>query len=155
MKPLHKILVPTDFSPASRAALKAACELARGAGAEVTLLHVYAPPVLAYPEFGGLATVDAGLLRYLDGALGEVRREAELRLGRGVAAKLLPGGAAAEISREAEEGGYDLVVVGSHGRTGLSRLILGSVAERTIQSAPCSVLVIREATEPLGAAAEP
>jgi nucleotide-binding universal stress UspA family protein len=71
------------------------------------------------------------------------RAEAERRVGSKVEARVLPGLPAAEVARLALEGSFDLVVVATHGRRGVKRVLLGSVAERIVRDAPCTVLVVR------------
>jgi nucleotide-binding universal stress UspA family protein len=150
MRPLQKLLVPTDFSESAARAVDVACELARRYEASVTLLYVYQPPTVLYPEMAFGATFDAGaqVLRFCKDALEQARAAAERALGRPVAAELATGAPHAEITRVAREGGFDLIVIGSHGRTGLAHALLGSVAERVVRKAPCSVFIARGAEAP-------
>ncbi len=136
----QNIFVTTDFSPAADSALEDAAELARRFGAKVTLGHVYeavsgiAAGIPAYRSFDELDPE-------LRAALQKLARE---RLGPDAAIELAVGVSAAEVLLERiEAGGYDLVVVATHGRTGLSRLLIGSVAERITRHAPCSVWASR------------
>jgi len=129
-----------DFSEPSRSALAAAADLARRLGAELTLLHVYEPPAVANEalvERYGRAAID------LERQLGEWRAEGESRAGRPAHSTILIGKPAVEIERFAREGGFHLLVLGSHGRGGVERLVLGSLAERVLREAPCPVLVVR------------
>lgn len=123
MMPIRQVLLATDFSPAAAAA----AEVARGIAAELkTRLHVaHVVPPLTDPVHEA---------EQLDR---EVRRLA-------VASEpaLLRGRPAAELLRYAREQRIDLIVVGSHGRTGLSRVLLGSVAEEIVRLAPCLVLTV-------------
>jgi nucleotide-binding universal stress UspA family protein len=142
MVPLRTILHPTDFSDGSRAAFELACSLAREHGARLSLLHVTVLPDLAYRGYGlpgfpleareYLADVAAGLdqLRPPGGAFPVERR-------------LVEGDPATEIVRLAAEAGADLIVMGTHGRTGLRHALLGSVAEQVIRKAPCPVLTLK------------
>jgi nucleotide-binding universal stress UspA family protein len=82
------------------------------------------------------------------------RNEAERLVGRTVRSTVLPGDPTGEIVRLAREHAFDLTVVGTHGRRGLKRLVLGSVAERVVREAPCAVLVVRR-REPTEADAIP
>lgn len=133
-----------DFGDPSRAALEQAADLARFLGAELTIVHVTPPP----------PTVPADVLAATTGAVAPAveeaealetwRAEAELRAGKSVRARLLGGDPAREIVRLVGEDGFDLVVVGTHGRTGLRRAVMGSVAERIVREAPCAVLVAHD-----------
>lgn len=139
------ILVATDFSEHARRAFDAALALAERAGASLHLLHalevplpIFEPYAVAVPaEFIGQARKAAQ--ERLDALLEEVR-------GRGVegSAQLgeVPAGPA--VAARARELGADLVVVGTRGHTGLRHVLLGSVAERTVKEAPCSVLTVKE-----------
>jgi nucleotide-binding universal stress UspA family protein len=140
----YKICCPVDFSETSRAALEEAADLARRDRSELTLVHVSEPPpvgtegALAGPRLAEAIAAEA------EGQLEKWRVEAEkISLGT-VRAKLIPQGLAAkEICHLAREEGFDLVVMGTHGRTGLRHLVLGSVAERVVREAHCPVLVVR------------
>ncbi len=138
-----KICCPIDFSETSRAALEEASELARRYQGELTLLHVFEPPVgtadlmVAPPEMFEQTAKD------LERKLELWKGEAEQRGAKAVRALVVTGAAATETVRFAREGGYDLVVMGTHGRRGLRHLVLGSVAERVVREAPCAVLVVR------------
>jgi nucleotide-binding universal stress UspA family protein len=133
------ILHPTDFSAASHYALELAFSLARDHGARVVLLHVVEPP------FYG----DEPLL--LTSTLENLRKEAEnwfatLPKPHGdIEAKevIAEGEPVREILRVAAEEQADFIVLGTHGRTGLSRLLMGSVAEYIIRRAPCPVMAVK------------
>lgn len=139
----RKICCGTDFSEPSRLAMLKAAELARRLEADLELVHVHTPArpvgdVVATPaDLGVVALAD------LEKTMAMWRNEAERLVGRAVLATVLPGDPAGEIARLAREHGFDLVVVGTHGRRGLKRLVLGSVAERLVREAPCAVLVLR------------
>ena len=138
-----KICCPIDFSETSRVALEEASELARRYQGELALLHVFEPPVattdlmVAPPEMFEQTAKD------LERKLELWKGEAEQRGAKAVRALVVTGAAATETVRFAREGGYDLVVMGTHGRRGLRHLVLGSVAERVVREAPCAVLVVR------------
>ncbi len=139
------ILVATDFSQPSEHALEYARALARSFGATLHLLHVVPDPVLASAWSEAYA--------YDLTALGErLRRDAEQQLTEraqaigdvAVTTEALVGSPAATIAVTAAERGIDLIVMGTHGRSGFSHLFMGSVAERVVRSAPCPVLTVRE-----------
>ena len=138
-----KICCPVDFSETSRAALEEAAELARRYEAELALVHVFEPPaatadlMVAPPEMFEQTAKD------LERKLELWKGEAERRGAKVVRAVVMTGAAATEAVRFAREGGYDLVVMGTHGRRGIRHLVLGSVAERVVREAPCAVLVVR------------
>jgi len=120
---------------------------------ELVVAIVVAPPVLAGgaplgPADGvGPAVVDPETTAELDHALTEEAQAGLQRtvasLGRDAATRVLHGDPAAEICREAEDGGYDLVVIGSHGHGVVKRVLLGSVSHHVLHHAPCPVLVVR------------
>jgi nucleotide-binding universal stress UspA family protein len=142
-----KLCCAIDFSEASHAAMREATELARRFGAELELLHVHPPPpaagldVSVRPlDFVELASTE------LETTMASWQEEAEHAAGRAVHSTVVPGPVAAaadEILRFLRENGDDLLVVGTHGRRGMQRFLLGSVAERVAREAPCSVLVVR------------
>jgi len=143
------VLAATDLSDASFPAIKAGAEQARHRGAKLVVLHnvdLWPPPVSSVTA--GLAAAgfptDPSVLeeqrsaarQRLEQILADLRIEAACRITHGPPD--------AEIIRAADELEPELLVVGTHGRTGLSRLALGSVAERVVETANCSVLVVRE-----------
>lgn len=130
-----------DFSEGSRAALRQAVELARRDGAELHLLHAEEPPgITDVPP--PVAVVEAAD-REEEARLETWMAEASALLGRPVTGVAFHGPAAPSIARVADERGIDLLVTGTHGRRGLRHLVLGSVAERLVHLAHCSVLVVR------------
>lgn len=148
--PTGKVLVATDFTEGSRPALAVAGALATGA--EVTLLHVMKQPssVLssAFMPLGDTWTPPPKAAVDELRALGDTTLES-LRKEHGLAGWVqLDGDPASVIVERAEALGADLIVVGSRGRRGLARLVLGSVAEHVVRHARCSVLVAREASAP-------
>ena len=138
------ILFGTDFSPASDAAFRKAVEMARKEGAELVIAHVYEPPSAASLETVKFSAEEmeqstrAGAQKQLDALLAEAKA-AGIKV-RGV---LLPGNASEQLVSFARENGAGLLVVGTHGRTGLSKLFTGSVASRLVATAPCPVLTVR------------
>jgi len=145
VKPFQRILVPVDFSEPSSRTLQVAADLSRRYEAAVTLVHVYESPVIRVPEvsmFISQAQVDE-LLAKLRTTLATAQREAEAAGALQVSTQLLEGSAASEIRDFAQQGAFDLIVMGTHGRTGVDHLLMGSVAERVVRTAPCPVLTIR------------
>jgi nucleotide-binding universal stress UspA family protein len=145
--PIRHILVATDFSDRANVALRYAIDLARVVGAEVDLLHVVTPPRRA------ALVIDAHLGRPMPQVDGEVVEHAERSLRdliastphQGVTLRRLvePGDPAATTVRMATELPSDLIVIGTHGRIGVSELVLGSVAHRVVTCAPCPVVTLR------------
>jgi nucleotide-binding universal stress UspA family protein len=147
MFPIKTILYPTDFSPPSGCALDMAFALARDHGARLVLLHVL-PPFIATETY-----LPPSPQECRDEAWTELRqlyesnpKARELR----VATQIGEGDPAREILRVAADTDADLIVMGTHGRTGLRRLLMGSVAEQVLRRAPCPVLTVKGA--PLGVA---
>ena len=142
MKKVEKILAPTDLSELSRVGLEYALELARGWGAEVTVYHVANAAELA--NYKAYSLED--LLNKHRKSLGQFLNEnfAELLPLVEVRQKVEIGSPATNIVDEAERETSDLIVMSTHGRTGLSHVLLGSVAERIVREAPCPVLTIRD-----------
>jgi nucleotide-binding universal stress UspA family protein len=139
MFPIRTILHPTDFSDRSEAALQVAHCLAREHGARLIILHVAPEEVVG----GGLPIVPMDPRFYRD-SLNEVRIQAEgPDLKFPVETLLRHGDTAEEILGAAERLGCDLIVMGSHGRTGFARLLMGSVAEAVLRRAPCPVLTVK------------
>jgi nucleotide-binding universal stress UspA family protein len=141
-----RICCPVDFSDASRAAMEVACDLARRFGAELVLLHAYPIPGYTFPDGSVVAspTMMQELAEQAQKHLEEWRQEAERLVGAPrVTAEKAVGEPAAEILRAARESGADLVVVGTHGRTGLEHALMGSIAERVVRRAHCPVLTVR------------
>lgn len=145
MRPIRKILVPTDFSDNAAQALDAAVDLARRYEATLLLLHVYQPPVYAFPD--GIVLAGSKVLLSMadasDRGLAEAKAQAEQLGARGVSVQSALGTPFADIIRVAREEDADLIVMGTHGRTGLAHALLGSVTEKVVRKAPCPVLTVR------------
>jgi universal stress protein A len=145
---ISRILVPTDFSPHSDAALTYAKALARTFGASLHLLHVLddvlTSGVLTAEAYGPMPVgVDEG--RHPDAGT----RLCDLLSGDEVTrfharGAVVFGTTSQSITRYAAEHGIDLIVMGTHGRTGVAHALIGSVAERVVRTAPCPVLTVRE-----------
>jgi nucleotide-binding universal stress UspA family protein len=139
----HKILCPVDFSEGSRQALRIAVRLATQHDAELVLLHTwYVPPVAFAGDYAYPAAV---LQQMVDDAQREL--DASLDTARALGAKqaraLFATGSPGLQICEAAKAGIDLIVIGSHGRSGVARFLLGSVATQVVRHAPCSVLTVR------------
>jgi nucleotide-binding universal stress UspA family protein len=143
---LNRILVPTDFSEYGTHALRYGCEFAQRFKAELHLLHIVDDYYPLVPEAGML-------LPDKNEHLGGLRAAAERELAQlpdpawisdmAVIRAVGLGKPFVEIIRYAREEQIDLIVVGSHGRTGLAHMLMGSVAERVVRKAPCPVLTVR------------
>jgi nucleotide-binding universal stress UspA family protein len=144
MSRFNSILVPVDFSGCSDAALDAAVELAQKLGAKLRLVHVYHPPTLMFDPYG-IQPAEPFLLEAPEAA--RKRLEQELKkveaAGVQVEADVRQGVPAEEIVAEARECGADLIVMGTHGHTGLEHVLLGSVAERTVRLSDSPVLTVK------------
>jgi nucleotide-binding universal stress UspA family protein len=149
MVAVRRILCPVDFSDPSHAGLRYAVDLAGRFGASVTLLHVIQPPGFTLPEGMVVAGADvfAELQRDVADALQAARAEAERLGAASVEVDTAVGATHPEIVRYAEEHRHDLIVMGTHGRTGIAHALLGSTAERVVRHAPCPVLTVRAAPQ--------
>lgn len=147
MPAINRILVPVDFSPSARAALEYAAFLAARFGAALDVLHVSEPPGYVGPDTLALLPVSGQAGR--SQARGDVSREVEGILARAgarpahVSVRVESGEPSDAILHASRDGGADLIVMGTHGRTGLSRLLIGSVAEAVLRRSTCPVLTIR------------
>ena len=139
MLAIQTILHPTDFSDYSNNAYRLACALARDYGAKLILLHVAQPPMafagegvlIQPPEF------DTEPLRE------QLQQMQPADAGIKVQHRLIQGDTVPEVLSVAEEAKCDLIVLGTHGRTGLGRLLMGSVAEQIVRQATCPVLTVK------------
>lgn len=143
---LAKILVPTDFSEFSRHAVRYGCELARSFNAELTLVHVVEDiyPLVADPGIMLPSPVDL---------IGDLQQAAEKGLlnfapsqwteGITIKHQVVVGIPFLEITRVASEEQFDLIVVTTHGRTGIAHAFMGSVAEKIVRKSMCPVLTVR------------
>jgi nucleotide-binding universal stress UspA family protein len=141
---LKLIVVPTDFSESSSAAMRAAVQLAQAFHASIEVFHVNIDPSLVLPPPADVLSVPIAFERVLadtaeklERVVGEVRQA-------GVVCKSASemGRSHTTIVEQARRSGAGLIVMGSHGRHGLSHALLGSVAEKVVQHAPCAVLVV-------------
>jgi nucleotide-binding universal stress UspA family protein len=139
MLPLGTILHPTDFSEHSEFAFRVASALARDYNARLILLHVIPPPMVIYA--GGPVPAETWP------SVEEVKEKLQSMEGRThhvrIESQVMEGDPVDMILRAAEETHSDVIVMGTHGRTALMRLLLGSVAESVIRKAPCPVLTAK------------
>jgi nucleotide-binding universal stress UspA family protein len=139
---IQHILVPHDFSDTAEHALTYAVALAEKFGARVTVLHAYEAPSYGYPDalvasFEFSAEIERAALVALKSVEARARRpnvEVDTVLRRGTPW--------VEITAAAKERKADLIVIGTHGRRGVARALLGSVAEKVVRTAPCPVLTV-------------
>ena len=146
---VKNILVPVDYSDNGEAAMAYAVSLARGYDAELHLVHVYDQP-FAYVDAGFVgspvpAEVPPADLDEERARLDRVTPDNDVSFRR----RLLIGSPAEDLVKYAKENAIDLVVMGTHGRTGLTRLLMGSVAEAVVRRSPCPVLTIKQPEEEL------
>jgi nucleotide-binding universal stress UspA family protein len=145
MLPFKKILCPTDFSESSYEAIKTAGEIAFHFGSELCVLHVVSPvpmiPVSAEPSAFDVSLYERELEASSKKSLEEIVNQLEWKELR-VRLIVLRGNAADEIVRTAHEENVDLIVIATRGRTGLDRLVFGSVAEKVVRFARCPVLTV-------------
>jgi len=140
------ILVPTDFSKSSILALEAANLLARQNDAKVTLVHVYEPRGVLFGGEPGLEdghAVNKELEAKIHAELEKVARERFPDVAKIKTALVISESAVKGIVEYAERENVDLIVLATHGRTGLSRMMIGSVAEKVVRHASCPVLTLR------------
>ncbi len=156
---VNSILIPTDFSEPSDAALQYATEMARAVGARLYLLHVPGKTGENLEMNFPVGRFETSARQRLDTLLSpsdieRLRPEYAVRIGT----------PAEEIVRYADARDIDLIIMGTHGRSGVAHLLLGSVAEQVVRVAPCPVLLVRqrktavvkaEATMPIAGAAVP
>ena len=138
-----RIVCATDFSETAEAAWDLASDLAQTHRAELVLVHVFIElPV--YPEVA-VATIQQVWEEQRQWAESQLAARIEAAVKRGLTARYLlkTGTAPEEIVQAATDEHADLIVVGTHGRTGIERLVIGSVAERVVRIAPCPVLTVK------------
>jgi nucleotide-binding universal stress UspA family protein len=146
MKKIEKILAPTDMSDLSCLGVGYALELARGWGASVTVYHVADAAELANYKARSLD----GLIERHQQALAQFLTEhfAELLASVAVTNKVEIGTPASNIVAEAEKSRYDLIVMSTHGRTGIAHMLMGSVTEQVLRNATCPVFSVRPPKNP-------
>jgi nucleotide-binding universal stress UspA family protein len=146
-----RILVPVDLMVGSRAIIDYAVQLARPFNASIEVLHAWEPPQYVAPDL--LVAAPGWNPQSLEKtALEAARKELTTLIGSfntpdPITQRLEVGEPAAATLRVAETGGFDLIIMGTHGRRGLPRLLLGSVAQKVIARAHCPVLTLHVAEE--------
>jgi nucleotide-binding universal stress UspA family protein len=137
------ILVPTDFGTGSDHALTYAVELAKALGAGVTVMHAYEIPMIGFPDGALIATPELAT-KVSEAAQIGLENSINAHAGSGVPMSLLlkQGPSWRTIVETAQEVGAGMIVMGTHGRHGLPRALLGSVAEKVVRSAKCPVLTV-------------
>jgi len=143
---IEKVLCPVDFSDGSQHALRYAVAFARAYDAELEVLHVVELPFL--PSYSTAGLPDLGL------PVEQIQEECQERLAElvekykaqypKIKQHVVVGSPFVEIVREAKNGEFDLLVVGTHGHTGLKHMLIGSVAEKVVRKAPCPVLSVKD-----------
>lgn len=147
MRAFKRILCPIDFSTFSKAALEEAASLAAGMGSELCLLHAYQNPAYVLPMSGYVGPT-ADMITRIRKQLGEeleALAEPVRKQGIKVETLVIEGVPFHTIVDHSKEWKADLIVMGTHGRTGLTHALTGSVAERVVRLAPCPVLITRAA----------
>jgi nucleotide-binding universal stress UspA family protein len=142
----HKILVPTDFSTGGKTALDTATSLAKERGAQLLIVHVEEPP-LAYGGgelYYGLEEPDRAQLEKM------LKEVVPSDASVVVEHRLLMGNPASAIVHFAEKEAVDMIVMPTHGRTGLARVLMGSIAEEVVRKAKCPVLIVKSAPQRRG-----
>jgi nucleotide-binding universal stress UspA family protein len=143
---VRRVLYATDFSAASRRALTTALTIAKSAGAKLTIVHVMAPVMPTVPQqYIDAVTLDQLEKRAREWSRRQLKKLADTakRAGLRAATELRHGDPVGQIIRTARSERADLIVVGTHGRRGLPKFFLGSVAERVVAMAPCAVVTVR------------
>jgi nucleotide-binding universal stress UspA family protein len=147
MSQIKRMLIPTDFSAASSLALQYGLDMAFRYGASIHLMHVIEDPAFStvYPD---------AYFAELPDLMKRLTEDSEKQLADAVAkcaaanvpatSQVVVGRPARAIAKEALDRGTDLIVMGTHGRSGFAHLVLGSVAERVIRTSPCPVLTVRD-----------
>jgi nucleotide-binding universal stress UspA family protein len=145
MKDVSKILCPVDFSEASAVALRSAQELAHRFGAKLLVAHVLDEPAYSVEQAGGSRSA---LVSEYESNMKTKLREFTSELDRSLTVEVLTarGSAAETIAKLAGQEGCDLIVMGTHGRTGLRHVLIGSVTERVLRLSDVPVLTMRAQT---------
>lgn len=142
---IGNVLVPTDFSDCANSALEYAIAFGLKFGSRITLLHVLQDPVAMFPEAAIAYPLPGNYLQELQESAEEGLSKIMQKIPSDVGAEaaVRHGSAFVEIVRFAKESTCDMIVIGTHGRTGLAHALLGSVAEKVVRKASCPVLTVR------------
>jgi nucleotide-binding universal stress UspA family protein len=148
---ISRILCPTDFSAQSQIAMPIAFSLVRDHGAAITLLYVRPNPMPLVGEFGAIVPDSPEPIEPLKARLRQCvptnyKGTVDICIGDGYAAE--------EILAAAKQRKCDLIIMGTHGRSGFGRLLMGSVAEAVLRGASCPVMTIKPSNEPVGTSPE-
>jgi nucleotide-binding universal stress UspA family protein len=154
MNPIRKILVPTDFSPHAQEAFRVALELAKATGARVVVFHVSRPPAVVSDGDRLLSAPDGAGAKDVWDELQKIQaKDPAVRVEHEVIVSDRPD--ATHILRILQERGCDLIVMGTHGRTGLLHRLFGSVTEDVVRRAPCPVMVVKAYALEAGSPTQP
>lgn len=144
---LNRVLIPTDFSNFSSPAMQYGLAIAARFDAEVHLLHVVPDPAMLVPEAAAFS------VESMQAQSDQLKEEAMKALGKlpqdgwsdskPIVREVRIGAAFIEIIEYAREKDIDLIVIGTHGRSGLMHVLMGSVAERIVRKSPCPVLTVK------------
>lgn len=145
MVAFRKILVPTDGSECAREAVRVAAELAQAFAARMVIVYFFEPFKYALPEGYVIYTPEQmnHMLQEFEAMVSEAATLAREAGAASVETQVLQGVPASGIGEHAEQEGFDLIVMGSHGRTGLGRALMGSIAEKVVRTAHCPVLTVK------------
>jgi nucleotide-binding universal stress UspA family protein len=149
MLPIRTVLHPTDFSKHSDYAFRIACSLARDYGAHLIVLHVLERPVFTYSGVMTAPPPPAPSAEERQAIEEKLRRIEPVHFGVSIEQLLVEGDPSAVILQVAQEHNCNLILMGSHGRTGLGRLLMGSVAEQVVRKASCPVLTVKTPQRPV------
>jgi nucleotide-binding universal stress UspA family protein len=149
MLAIHNILHPTDFSPHSEVAFRMANALARDHGANLVILHVVQQPLMLYAEGALPDPVEDHLAEVREQLLSIDPPDGDVNISH----RIEEGHPALEILQVAQMLPADLIVMGTHGRHGLRRLLMGSVAEYVVERSTCPVLTVKSPARELAATA--
>lgn len=146
---LRKILLPTDFSETSKEALKYAMSMAKEYSAEMTVLHVINEQLLTeglnLPRVISMQSIEKELCKEAERQMDDFFKETGGAEGIKIKKAVIKGKPFLQIIRYAKENDIDLIVIGTHGRSGLEHIIFGSTAEKVVRKAPCPVLSVKPA----------
>jgi universal stress protein A len=146
---VKKILAPIDFSASSMEAMNGAKELAKDVGAEVHLMHVIAPhhhfiplPLATNAEQSRELAREAAMIEQAEEELARIKKD-DFGESKNVSTFAVVGPPVSKLLEYAKAQAIDLIVMSTHGRTGAEHALIGSVTEKVVRNAPCSVLVLR------------